>query len=200
MGGVAADHPADGPTVDHLMGRVSMGRVSMGRRPRWRWRITTDRFERIRCRRPLALAAEVQWKLLPVLSYASDEFSIAGNLEPAYDIGGDTFDYAVDPTAITDARGHGLRAALLGALAITAMRNSRRCGEGLVDQARAANAALLRQFSDVPGDRLVLFTDGITEAAPDGGSAFGLAQLVEMAARARSSPRTWRAGGGGRRP
>ncbi len=86
-----------------------------------------------------------------MLSYAADEFSIAGSLEPAYDIGGDTFDYAVDSTASP------LPSPTPGATACgppswerwpSPPCNSRRCGEGLVDQARAANAALLSQFSE----------------------------------------------------
>lgn len=93
----------------------------------------TDRFEKLRRRKDLGLAAEIQWELLPVLAYELPGFAIAGALEPTYDIGGDTFDYAVSASqltiTITDAVGHGLRAALLGSLAVTAMRNSRRCGE-----------------------------------------------------------------------
>ncbi len=43
----------------------------------------TDHFERIRRRRPLRLAAEIQWELLPVLAVAQPHFSVAGQLEPA---------------------------------------------------------------------------------------------------------------------
>ena len=43
-----------------------------------------------------ALAAEIQWGLLPPLTFASDRMVISGALEPAYRIGGDTFDYAVN--------------------------------------------------------------------------------------------------------
>ncbi|CAN5705572.1 hypothetical protein BH18ACT6_BH18ACT6_22520 [soil metagenome] len=52
--------------------------------------------------------------MLPVLAFDGREFSIAGNLAPAYEIGGDTFDYAVEPhtlsVTITDAQwaGHGV--------------------------------------------------------------------------------------------
>ncbi len=116
----------------------------------------TDRFEVLRRRRDLGLAAEIQWELLPVLAYELPAFSIAGALEPTYDIGGDTFDYAVSASrltvSITDAVGHGLRAALLGSLAVTAMRNARRCGERMVQQASAANGHLAEQF---PGSSYV---------------------------------------------
>jgi len=110
----------------------------------------TDKFEMLRRRRDLSLPAEIQWELLPNLAYELPEFSIAGSLEPAYDIGGDTFDYAVNArkltVSITDAVGHGLRAALLGSLAVTAMRNARRSNAPLLAQAVAANQHLAEQF------------------------------------------------------
>ena len=46
--------------------------------------------------RPSGLAAELQWSLLPPLTYAAGGVTVAGALEPAYDIAGDTIDYAVD--------------------------------------------------------------------------------------------------------
>ena len=110
----------------------------------------TDVFERVRRRRNLALAAEMQWELLPVLGYAAAEFSLAGAVEPAYDVGGDNFDYAVDGNeltlSITDAMGHGLRAALVSTLVVTAMRNCRRAGQGIVEQVGVANQVLGDQF------------------------------------------------------
>jgi serine phosphatase RsbU (regulator of sigma subunit) len=111
----------------------------------------TDLFERSRRRADLELAAEIQWELLPVLAYDCDAFSLAGFIEPAYRVGGDSFDYAVEresvTVSVTDAKGHGLRAALLSALAVTATRNARRRGRGISDQAVAANQALGEQFS-----------------------------------------------------
>lgn len=110
----------------------------------------TDVFERVRRRRRLALAAEMQWELLPVLGYDAAEFRLAGSLEPAYEVGGDNFDYAVDGhrliVSISDAMGHGLRAALIGTLVVTAMRNSRRGGHGIVEQVQTANDVLCDQF------------------------------------------------------
>jgi serine phosphatase RsbU (regulator of sigma subunit) len=110
----------------------------------------TDEFEALRRRRDLGLAAEIQWELLPVLAYELPSFSIAGALEPAYDIGGDTFDYAVSAqmltVSITDAVGHGLRAAMLSSLAVSAMRNARRSGLTILDQAATANRHLNEQF------------------------------------------------------
>jgi serine phosphatase RsbU (regulator of sigma subunit) len=111
----------------------------------------TDRFETLRRRRDLGLAAEIQWELLPVRAYELPSFSIAGALEPAYDIGGDTFDYAVSAhllnVSITDAVGHGLRAAMLSSLTVSAIRNARRSGATILDQARTANRHLIEQFT-----------------------------------------------------
>lgn len=50
----------------------------------------SDFFSRLRRRRPMSLAAEIQWELLPPLSFATHRVVIAGALEPAYEIGGDT--------------------------------------------------------------------------------------------------------------
>ena len=111
----------------------------------------TDQFERIRRRRDLQLAAEMQWELLPVLAYSCAQYDIAGSLEPAYEIGGDTFDYSVAPkdltVSVSDAMGHGLRSAILASLAVTSMRNARRRGDGVVEQAASAAANLTQQFA-----------------------------------------------------
>jgi serine phosphatase RsbU (regulator of sigma subunit) len=206
----------------------------------------TDRFEMLRRRRELGLAAEIQWELLPSLAFELPAFSIAGTLEPAYAIGGDNFDYAVSAhcltVAVCDAAGHGLRASLLASLSCTAMRNARRAHSSIVHQAETANRHLVEQFPgpdfvtglvlelDVdsgvgtilnaghpppllvrdgavsellippelplgllgsthypvhpialqPGDRLLLFTDGITEAHQRGGQEFGYRRLVAL--------------------
>ncbi len=42
--------------------------------------------------------------------------------------------------------GHGLRAAMCAGLAVTAMRNRRRAGEGIFEQATVANQAVYEQF------------------------------------------------------
>jgi len=61
----------------------------------------TDRFEMLRRRRELGLAAEIQWELLPSLAFELPAFSIAGTVEPAYEIGGDNFDYAISAHRLT---------------------------------------------------------------------------------------------------
>ena len=119
----------------------------------------TDLFERVRRRRDLILAAEMQWELLPVLAYEADEFSVAGALEPAYAIAGDSFDYAVEAdhlhVAITDGMGHGLRAALLASLAVAALRHARRRQRDVLAQVKEASQVVLDQFG---GDQFVTGT------------------------------------------
>jgi len=209
----------------------------------------TDLFERVRRRRDLILAAEIQWELLPVLAYEADEVSVAGALEPAYAIAGDSFDYAVEAdhlhVAITDGMGHGLRAALLGSLAVAALRHARRRGRDVLAQVKEASQVVHDQFGgdqfvtgtvaslDVrsgrmravnaghpqpwlaraadgvtaldlyadyplglfpgvdyreqivplePGDRLLLVSDGVIEAAAPDGAEFGNERLADLIA------------------
>jgi serine phosphatase RsbU (regulator of sigma subunit) len=61
-------------------------------------------------------------------------------------VGGDTFDYSLDldtlHLSITDAVGHDFDSAMLATLAVGSLRNSRRAGASLVEQARRLNEAL----------------------------------------------------------
>ena len=70
----------------------------------------------------MSLPAGMQWDLLPPLSARTAGALIAGALEPAYDIAGDAFDYAINGTdlhlAIFDGLGHGLGSTLLTGLAV----------------------------------------------------------------------------------
>ncbi|WP_432485292.1 PP2C family protein-serine/threonine phosphatase [Kineococcus esterisolvens] len=104
---------------------------------------------------PLVLAAEIQHRLLPdAFTCEAGTFTLAAWLEPAGNIGGDTFDYSLDRTklflSITDAMGHQVEAALLATLAVGSLRNSRRAGADLVTMAGAANRAIEENSSD-PG-------------------------------------------------
>jgi serine phosphatase RsbU (regulator of sigma subunit) len=67
-------------------------------------------------------------------------------LEPADDIAGDTFDYSlardVLHLSMTDAMGHGVDSSLTATLCVGSLRNSRRLGTSLLEQARMANEAL----------------------------------------------------------
>ncbi|MBC6457223.1 GAF domain-containing SpoIIE family protein phosphatase [Actinomadura sp. HBU206391] len=103
----------------------------------------TDVYRRLRRRSRLTLAAEMQWDLLPGRSCACAEYNLAGQLEPAYDVWGDNYDWSATAdrliVTVSNGMGKGTQAALLTNLAISAMRNARRSGAGLVDQATLAN-------------------------------------------------------------
>ncbi|MER7900186.1 PP2C family protein-serine/threonine phosphatase [Streptomyces sp. NPDC096046] len=211
---------------------------------------TSDALARLVRARPMSVAAEMQWNLLPPRTYADGRVTISASQEPAYDISGDVFEYAVDGPlvhlTVFDAMGHDTAAGLSGALALGACRNARRQGAGLVEKAEAVEAALLEQYDHQryvtgilatldtrtgvlqwvnrghhapivirdnrwtsrlscrpahpmgtglglrstvceehlqPGDRIVLYTDGITEARRSGGREFGLARFTDFLIR-----------------
>jgi serine phosphatase RsbU (regulator of sigma subunit) len=105
----------------------------------------TDLPHLLRRRQGMDLAAEMQWSLLPPLAFTSAGTSLAGLLEPAYEVGGDCFDYAVNDgildLAIFDAMGHGLTSAILASLLVGAYRHSRRAGSDLAQIAVALDSA-----------------------------------------------------------
>ena len=113
----------------------------------------TDLFEWGQRTTPFNLAAEIQRRLLPgSFTCEADSFTLAAWLEPASSIGGDTFDYSLARDllhlSITDAVGHGVHSALTATLCVGGLRNARRRGLTLVEQAEAANQALLDNAPD----------------------------------------------------
>jgi serine phosphatase RsbU (regulator of sigma subunit) len=110
----------------------------------------TDIYEWTRRRAPMSLAAEMQHNLLPPLTFGTDRIIISGLVAPAYEVGGDAYDYALNGSiahvAIFDAVGHGLEASLLAHLAVAAYRNSRRAGLDLADTAHQIDDAIATQF------------------------------------------------------
>jgi hypothetical protein len=213
-------------------------------------RRSTDLVHRSRRAARLSLAAEIQWDLLPPLSCSTERVSVSGVLEPAYEIGGDSFDYAFNPSsvefAIVDAVGHGMAAVLASGVAIDGLRNARREGVGLEGRYLATSEVLGTQFGrhtfvtgqfgqldpdtgiltwinaghplplvvrdgdyvgeldcrpSIPmgiggpvrqvaterlhrGDRILFYTDGVTESKSPGGDAFGRARLADLLVRA----------------
>jgi serine phosphatase RsbU (regulator of sigma subunit) len=202
------------------------------------------------------LAAELRWSLMPPLSCSSGRVSLAGVMEPAYEIAGDSFDYAIDRDrthfAIFDAVGHGLEATRLANLAIGCYRHSRRLGYDLVRTYRAMDGTVAEQFGEYryvtaqlaqldtdtgilrwlnaghpaplrehaggiaeveghvcvpagladivgaqnaevceselrPGDHLILYSDGVTEARTPDGETFGIGRLLDFLARGFSA-------------
>jgi hypothetical protein len=130
---VADDTPARREAFRHL---ATIGTAEIVTRGQY-----TDRSIKLRRMRPTSLAAELQWQDLPPSSFATDQVAVAGMLEPAYEVGGDTFDYAyqagVVDLAIFDAVGHTLSASLIATLALGCYRNCRRRGDDLAASAAA---------------------------------------------------------------
>ena len=244
----------DRPATEDIQAAVSSAGLLLGylitAADRW-----TDEFHVARRRKDMNLAAEIQWNLLPLAAVSTDRASLACALEPAYEVGGDAFDYSYGRRFITagifDAMGRGVNASRVSALGLAAFRNGRRCGRGLADQARLIHQTLVDRFDregfmtgqllavelgdperslivnaghpspllqrdgdiarveleiDFPfgmpfenrlaaqplelrrGDRLILFSDGVVEARPDGGQPFGDARLVDTLQRLKHLP------------
>jgi serine phosphatase RsbU (regulator of sigma subunit) len=110
----------------------------------------TDHFFRVRRRKGTTLAAEMQWHLLPPLMLETSRVAVAGIVEPAYEVGGDSFDYALNGdvlhVGIFDAMGHGLRAATMCSVVVGAFRHARRNGIGLQDKYACMDEAVADQF------------------------------------------------------
>ena len=113
-----------------------------------------DMFTLVRRCEPMSLAGEITWNLMPPLSFGTDRVVISCLLAPAYDVGGDSFDYAVDDSvariALFDAMGHGLDAGLLATVTIAAYRRARRTGLDLAGTVAAVDAAVADSFDGQP--------------------------------------------------
>ncbi len=108
----------------------------------------TDLYEWGQRTRPLSLSAEIQHRLLPgPQTCEATSFTLAGWLEPASDIAGDTFDFNlardVLHLSLTDAMGHGVAAALTATLCVGALRSARGGAASLLEQVTSTNEALV---------------------------------------------------------
>jgi serine phosphatase RsbU (regulator of sigma subunit) len=137
----------------------------------------TDRYRRVQRRQRLTMAAELQWELLPGRSLSGDRFQLAGALEPAYAVYGDHYDWAIsgDQLTMTVLNGHGdgIEASLLTTIAVNAMRNARRSGAGIVEQAELASDAIYSRYGGVAHVATLLLEVDLsagTVAAVDAGS------------------------------
>jgi hypothetical protein len=212
-------------------------------------RSNSDAYARLIRTRPMSVAAEMQWTLMPPGTFANARVTVSAATEPAHDNAGDSFDYALDRDvihlAMFDAMGHDTAAGLIATLAVGAFRNERRSGTGLREIPRAVEAILTEEFvrtrfatavigeldvaagvfswvncghlppvlirgeevrdlecepthplgADLglpvtvcreqlePGDRLLLYTDGIIEARDSQGREFGVDRFVDFVIR-----------------
>ncbi|WP_197038847.1 PP2C family protein-serine/threonine phosphatase [Herbidospora cretacea] len=243
MGGVPFDHMS----ARHLSSVVALLLTSMhGYSDTW------ARMVRIK---EMNVAAEMQWRLIPPLTFASDRVTVSGVLEPAYEVGGDAFDYAIAGdvlhVSVFDAMGHDVSAGLTANLAMAACRNNRRQGDSLARNSEDVEAVLIEEFGRAqrfvtavmgdldlrtgvfswvnrghplpillrggrwttmldcqpahpmgldlglpvttcreqlePGDRLILYTDGITEIRDASGREFGVHRFVDFVIRNNQS-------------
>lgn len=209
----------------------------------------TDSYFLTRRRQPMSLAAEMQWQLLPPLTFVTPRVVIAGLLEPAYEVAGDAFDYALNGDtahlAVIDPVGHDLTASVLAAVTVGSYRHSRRAGLGLAETYAVADQAIATEFGGErfvtgqfaqldcvtgrlqwlnaghplpllvrrakvvdtlachpvpplglglgepeiataalePGDRVLFYTDGVTEGRDLAGEPFGEARLADLLVR-----------------
>jgi serine/threonine protein phosphatase PrpC len=109
-----------------------------------------DSIVRTRRRGEMGLAAEIQWGLLPPQTFACDQLVVAAALEPAYEVAGDSVDYAVESDhawfAVFDGMGHGLQSAQLATVSVAAYRNARRAGRSLTGAAVAIEQGVFSAF------------------------------------------------------
>jgi serine phosphatase RsbU (regulator of sigma subunit) len=217
----------------------------------------SDSYARLVRTEPMNVAAEMQWHLTPPPAYAGSDVTVGAVMEPAYQVGGDVFDYAVAGTTlhlgVFDAMGHDTTAGITANVAVSACRNARRQGGGLSETTRQVERTLLEQFSTSryvtavladldmetgrltwvnrghhlpilirgnrwttelacppagplgadlrlpistateqlePGDRLLLYTDGIVEARDARGREFGRDRFVDFILRHHSGRHT----------
>ncbi|WP_233617707.1 PP2C family protein-serine/threonine phosphatase [Actinomadura sp. WAC 06369] len=211
---------------------------------------SSDSLARLVRTRHMTVSAEMQWRLLPPMTFANNEMVIAAALEPAYKLGGDTFDYGlygeIVHLGVFDAMGHDTAAGLTSNLAVAAYRNNRVEGGDLLENGRAIEEALVEQDSSgrfvtavlaslhlstgmlawasyghpppivirggrwvttlecapgvplgtgldlpprvceeqlQPGDRVILYTDGVVEARDPSKREFGIARFVDFIVR-----------------
>ncbi len=112
--------------------------------------LATDRYRDARRLARLTVAAEMQWHLLPGRSCSGPEFSLAGQLEPAYAVCGDNFDWAAEAdhlvVTVSDGHGEGIEASLLTVLASPRCATPGWPAGSIADQAALADQAVYAQY------------------------------------------------------
>jgi hypothetical protein len=108
----------------------------------------SDTYARAQRSRQMAPQAELVWAFLAPRTFATERVLMAATLEPAYEAGGDAYDYSLTgdhlQVEIFDALGHDLHAGLLASVGLAACRSTRRSGGSLADIAASADDAIGR--------------------------------------------------------
>ncbi len=116
---------AVGTATDELRDLALEAAVALALAPAY-----TDYIDTVRRTRPTSPAAEIQQNLLPPRIARVGGATLAGNVLPGYEIGGDWFDYTENPNGtwigIADSEGIGAAAAGIGAVTLGAFRSTRR--------------------------------------------------------------------------
>jgi Stage II sporulation protein E (SpoIIE) len=106
----------------------------------------SDTYAQTQRSREMALQAELVWAFLPPMTFATDRVVVSASVEPAYEAGGDAFDYSLLGdhlhVSIFDALGHDLSAGLLASVGIASCRGTRRAGGSLTAIAARADDAI----------------------------------------------------------
>jgi len=116
----------------------------------------SDTYAQVQRTMEMALQAELVWAFLPPRTFATDRVLVTATLEPAYEAGGDAFDYSLAGNrlhiSIFDALGHDLASGLLASVGLASCRSTRRAGGSLASIKARADHAIARQFGN---DRFV---------------------------------------------
>jgi Stage II sporulation protein E (SpoIIE) len=144
LGVVAVDLPSDTvdddvvAAVEDLAGLAAVLVITKGH--------YTDAIDHVRRHHTMTLAAELQRSSLRPVALVTLEVAVAGMLQPAYDVAGDSFDYALDTdgmhVVVIDSVGHDLDSSLISHLVQGSLRNTRRNGLDITEAYSAANEAL----------------------------------------------------------
>jgi serine phosphatase RsbU (regulator of sigma subunit) len=113
----------------------------------------SDTYARAQRSKKMSLQGEMIWALLPPRAFATERVLLSAFLEPAYEAGGDGFDYSMLGDrlhiSIFDALGHNLAAGLLTSVCMASCRSTRRSEDGSLARIVArADRAIVRQFGD----------------------------------------------------
>ncbi|WP_030555799.1 PP2C family protein-serine/threonine phosphatase [Streptomyces exfoliatus] len=206
--------------------------------------------------RPMTVQAELLWAFLPPRTIGTADVTSSAVLEPAYDIGGDTFDHTLDDSGlhltVIDSMGHDLASGGASAAGLAACRATRRSGGSLSDIVTSIDRILDEWFTDrlmtavvahldtadgrltwincghpppllirqgrvlpqvlarepdlplgwgflaaspptehsqrlQPGDRILIYSDGVTEARSPEGDLYGEERLADTVIRATAA-------------